>query len=70
MGNGKIINSRQWSADTPFINQANAFLDALEGKTSPLCTLEEGIETLQVNLAILESARRSCWQAIERGQIQ
>ncbi len=56
--------------DTPFINQADAFLDSLEGKASPLCTLEEGIDTLQVNLAILESARHNCWQTIERGQSQ
>jgi predicted dehydrogenase len=48
--------------DTPFINQANAFLDALEQKAAPLCTLEEGIESLRANVAILESARRGCWQ--------
>jgi predicted dehydrogenase len=50
--------------DTPFIRQAEAFLDALEGKRPPLCSLDEGIQTLKVNLAILESARQGCWKSI------
>ncbi len=37
--------------DTPFLLQAQSFLDAIEGKSSPLCTLVEGIQTLNVNLA-------------------
>ncbi len=41
--------------DVFFTSQANAFLDAIEQEGSPLCTLEEGIQTLRVNLAILES---------------
>lgn len=44
--------------DTVFIAQANAFLDALEGKTPVACTLDEGEQTLRVNLAALASADR------------
>ncbi len=43
--------------DDLFIAQASAFLDGMEGKPSPLCTLEEAVQTLKVNLAALESAR-------------
>lgn len=47
--------------DTWFIRQAEAFLDAVEGKTPVLCTLEEGAQTLRVNLAILASAEQRRW---------
>ena len=33
------------------------FLDALEERRQPLCTLDEAIQTLRVNLAALESVR-------------
>jgi len=42
--------------DMPFLRQANAFLDAVEGKRPPPCTLDEGVQTLRVNLAALQSA--------------
>ena len=42
--------------DDWFILQENAFLDALEGKASPLCTIEEAYQTLKVQLAAMESA--------------
>ena len=51
--------------DTPFVAQAHAFLDAVEGKAAPLCTLEEGIQTLKVNLAILNSVEKRAWQTID-----
>ena len=41
--------------DTWYIHNANAFLDALDGTAAPLCTLEEGVHTLKVNLALLRS---------------
>lgn len=44
--------------DTPFTTQANAFLDQIEGKSPPLCSLEAGIQTLRFNLAALASAER------------
>jgi predicted dehydrogenase len=47
--------------DELFIRQANAFLDAAERKAPPLCSLEEGIATLQTNLAILQSAEQGAW---------
>jgi predicted dehydrogenase len=37
--------------------QANAFLDVLEGKAQPVCTLAEGLQTLRVNLAALKMAQ-------------
>lgn len=42
--------------DTPFIAQANAFLDQLEGRPSRLCSLEAAAQTLRFNLAALASA--------------
>lgn len=42
--------------DEVFVRQAHAFLDAVEGKGAPLCTLAEGERTLRVNLAALSSA--------------
>jgi predicted dehydrogenase len=53
--------------DTLFVAQANTFLDAVEGKAAPPCTLEEGLQTLRVNLAALASVDRGAWQAIEGG---
>jgi len=50
--------------DTLFVAQANAFLDAVEGKSAPPCTLAEGIQTLRVNLATLASAATGTWQEI------
>jgi predicted dehydrogenase len=41
--------------DDIFIAQANAFLDGVEGKPSPLSTIEEAAQTLRVNLAALRS---------------
>ncbi len=43
--------------DAIFIQQAEAFLDALAGRPDTLPTLEEGHQTLKVNLAALESVR-------------
>jgi predicted dehydrogenase len=51
--------------DTLFARQANAFLNAIEGNTKPLCTLDEGMAALKANLAILKSAEQACWQQIE-----
>lgn len=43
--------------DELFVAQANAFLDGLAGKSTPLATLDEAAQTLKFNLAALESAR-------------
>ena len=50
--------------DALFTHQADAFLNALEGTKPPLCTLDEGVQTLRVNLAILESSEQQSWQTI------
>lgn len=51
--------------DEWFTVQENAFLDAVEGKAEPLCTLEEGLRTLKVNLAALVSVKgESAWEKI------
>jgi predicted dehydrogenase len=50
--------------DTLFIGQAHAFLDAVEQRTSFVCSLEEGLQTLRVNLAALESVEKRTWQSM------
>jgi predicted dehydrogenase len=50
--------------DVLFVRQANGFLDAVEGKSQPACSLAEGIQTLRVNLAILRSADERGWQTV------
>lgn len=47
--------------DGPFVRQAHAFLDAVEGKGQPLCSLAEGIATLRANIAVLESVASGRW---------
>ncbi len=47
--------------DTLFTRQANAFLDATEGKCPPLCSLPEGLMTLGANRAVLKSAETGQW---------
>lgn len=50
--------------DTLFIRQADAFLDAVEGKADVLCPLADARQTLAVNLAILRSAETGGWETI------
>ena len=50
--------------DGAFIIQADRFLDAVENLAPPACTLEEGVQTLNVNLAALASVDQRCWQTI------
>lgn len=42
--------------DDLFTAQANAFLDMMEGRDSPLCSFEEAVQTLKFNQAALRSA--------------
>jgi predicted dehydrogenase len=51
--------------DAAFITQANRFLDAVEGRASVACSLDEGLQTLRVNLAALASVDHGCWQTID-----
>ncbi len=50
--------------DTLFIAQANRFLDAVEGRAAPPCSLEDGVQTLRVNLAALASLEQGRWQSL------
>jgi predicted dehydrogenase len=50
--------------DAAFIAQAHSFLDAVAGRTAPLCTLDEGLQTLRVNLAALASLECRGWQSV------
>ena len=43
--------------DDLFVAQANAFLDGMHGKPTPLATLGEAAQTLKFNIAALESSR-------------
>jgi predicted dehydrogenase len=53
------------SRDTLFEQQAEAWLSTVEGTTTPLCSLEEGFQTLAVNEAALWSADNdSTWRDI------
>jgi predicted dehydrogenase len=51
--------------DAIFRLQAATFLDVVEGRAAPPCSLDEGIQTLRVNLAALASVEHGTWQAIE-----
>ncbi len=42
----------QLERDDLFVAQASAFVDAMEGRAEPACSLEDGLQTLRVNLAI------------------
>lgn len=43
--------------DANYIDQAAAFLDAVDGRASPLCTLDEAANALKVILGALQSVR-------------
>jgi predicted dehydrogenase len=58
-GPGDVWHDEVWpkmERDEWFIRQANHFLNAVECKEPVLCSLAEGVQTLQVNLAVLDSA--------------
>ena len=50
--------------DTLFVRQADQFLTAIEEGAVPACSLDEGLQTLRVNLAALSSADGAGWQTI------
>lgn len=52
--------------DTLFTAQAEAFLDAVEQRLPPACTIDEGLQTLRVNLAALASLDAGAWQTVGR----
>ncbi len=50
--------------DDLFVAQANGFLDVIEGKASPHCSLEEGLATLQTVLAIQRAVATGQWESV------
>jgi predicted dehydrogenase len=50
--------------DDVFVRQANVFLDFVAGAAPARCSLAEGLQTLHVNLALLESARSRQWVVV------
>lgn len=50
--------------DAGYIANAEVMLDVLERKCQPLCSLEDGIQTLRVNLAALKSTETHSWLEI------
>lgn len=48
--------------DAWYVRNAHAFLDALEGKAPPLCTLTEGIQTLRTMLAVRAASQSRAWE--------
>ena len=50
--------------DAAFIAQAHDFLDAIEGRSPPICSLDEGLQTLRVNLAALASVEAGGWETV------
>ena len=50
--------------DAAFIAQANAFMDAVENRAAPRCSLAEGLQTLRVNLAALTSLESRRWERV------
>ncbi len=50
--------------DDLFTHQANAFLDAIEGKSDPACTITEAEHTLKTCLTILKSSQQAPWTPI------
>jgi len=53
--------------DDAFVEQANSFLDAIEGQFSVACTIDEAQRTLNCQLALLEEAKQSPrWQNVNK----
>ena len=48
--------------DDMFIAQANAFLDLLDGKADPTCSLQEATQTLSASLQALASVEDGTWK--------
>jgi predicted dehydrogenase len=63
-GDWYVEDQRAIERDDLFVAQASAFLDAVEGRCVPACTIEEALQTLRVNLAILKAADTHTWQVL------
>jgi predicted dehydrogenase len=63
-GTWQVESAAKLERDTLFIRQAEHFLDALEGLRPLACSLDEGVQTLRVNLKILGSIDEHRWQTV------
>lgn len=50
--------------DSLFIRQAESFLDAVEGRKPPLCTIGEAAQSLRATLAIFAAGASRSWVAV------
>ena len=50
--------------DDLFVAQANAFLELVDGRAQPSCTLAEAVQTLAANLAVLSSVQDGTWKEL------
>lgn len=50
--------------DDIFVHQAGLFMDALEGKSPPACSVADGLQTLRVNMALLSAAFNPNWRPV------
>lgn len=64
-GEWSVEETFHYQRDDYFTFQANAFLDLLDGKAEPLCSLEEGVTTLKSILAIQESRESRRWVTVQ-----
>ncbi len=60
-GGWKIEFQFSRERDDIFVHQAHLFLDLLEGRGQPACTVAEGLQTLRVNLTVLAAADNPPW---------
>ena len=56
--------ARPLEHDERFVIQANLFLDVIEGKAEPACTVAEALQTLRVNLAVLDASENPRWRSV------
>ena len=57
-------SAQKLERDTLFTLQAESFLAAIDGSREPLCSLDEGLQTLRVNLNILKSIEERSWKTL------
>jgi predicted dehydrogenase len=57
-------SAQKLERDTLFTLQAESFLAAIEGAREPLCSLDDGLQTLRVNLNILKSIEERSWKTL------
>ncbi len=53
-----------FTRDALFVRQADAFLDLVDGRAQPLCTIAEARHTLAAVLAALDSLRHEAWRRV------